>query len=171
MIDSNSTALVPTAGRREGSLHHYPLRVYFEDVDAAGIVYHANYLRFCERARTEMMRELGIPHVDMMAETGVAFAVRNCEIDFRRPARLEEALEIVTALLDIGPATLTLQQTVRKLPGSGAIPPQSGGIAAEDLVTVRLRLCCIDQRGRPVRVPVRVRQALDRLSGSAAGGL
>src|SRR4051794_32891861 len=70
-----------------------PLRVYYEDTDAAGIVYYANYLKFAERGRTEMMRELGFAHSEIAKEIGTLFTVRRCSIDYRAPARLDDALD------------------------------------------------------------------------------
>lgn len=144
----------PPLGRFVGGSHHFPVRVYYEDTDAGGIVYHANYLRFCERARTEMMRVLGATHSRMVAETGVSFAVRRCEIDFMRPARLDDALEIVTTITDIGGASLGAEQRVLR--------PEGGG--ATDLVRVALKLACMTREGRPARLPAPVRRALDTLS-------
>ena len=76
--------------------HVYPVRVYYEDTDAGGVVYHSNYLRFAERARTELLREAGIDHVTLMTENGLMFAVRRCEAEYVKPARLDDALEVRT---------------------------------------------------------------------------
>ncbi|HYE52172.1 MAG TPA: YbgC/FadM family acyl-CoA thioesterase [Azospirillaceae bacterium] len=155
----------PTSGRLDGAWHVLPVRVYFEDTDAGGIVYHANYLRFAERARTEMMRALGVPHVDMVRD-GVAFAVRRCEIDFRKPARLEDALEVRTRITDIGGATLDAEQIVRRPGPDRNSPPDGADLSGEELVRLSLRLACINQNGRPVRLPMPVRAALARLPGA-----
>src|SRR6202167_4634535 len=92
--------------------HSFPLRVYYEDTDAAGMVYHANYLKFAERGRSEMLRSLGFPHRRLGAENGVGFAVRRCSVDYRAPARLEDALTVDTRLAEIGAATLTVHQQI-----------------------------------------------------------
>ncbi|HVY13498.1 MAG TPA: tol-pal system-associated acyl-CoA thioesterase, partial [Alphaproteobacteria bacterium] len=92
--------------------HEWKLRVYFEDTDAGGVVYYANYLKFIERARTEMLREFGVPHADMMKDAGAQFVVRRCAIDYVKPARLEDELTVRTALLECGAASLTLKQDV-----------------------------------------------------------
>ena len=86
------------------------LRVYYEDTDAAGIVYYANYLKFAERGRTEMMRALGFAHSSIRAETGIIFTVRRLSADYRGPARLDDALSVDTRILEIGGATLLLDQ-------------------------------------------------------------
>ena len=91
---------IPPDGR-----HRYALRVYYEDTDAAGVVYHANYLRFAERARTEALRDLGIPHAELLREHGVMFMVRRVEVDYLRPARLDESLAVITEPLAVGGAS------------------------------------------------------------------
>lgn len=140
----------------EGTSHVFPTRVYYEDTDAGGIVYHANYLRFAERARNEMLRLSGFPHAAMVAETGVALTVRQCDIDFRQPARLDDALEVVSRIVDIGAATLNIEQDVRRVSGLAW-----GGVAASTgpapLVRLSLRLACINAQGRPVRLPAALR--------------
>lgn len=157
----------PSPGRFDGPAHRFPVRVYYEDTDAAGIVYHANYLRFCERARTEMMRLLGASHSRMVAETGVSFAVRTCEIDYLRPARLDDALEIVTRIVDIGGASLDAEQRVFRTGAGGTDAPEPGPV---ELVRVRLKLACMTREGRPVRLPIPVRRALEVLSTKQSQG-
>ena len=80
----------------EAAVHRIRIRVYYEDTDAAGIVYHAAYLAFAERARTEMLRCLGLDHATLRARFGLVFTVRRCSIDYRAPARLDDLLEIAT---------------------------------------------------------------------------
>lgn len=149
----------PSAGWWEGRAHVYPTRVYYEDTDAGGIVYHANYLRFAERARNEMLRLAGFPHAAMVAETGTALTVRRCDIDFRQPARLDDALEVVTRIVDMGGATLDIEQDVRRAAGLawGGVEATTGPAA---LVRLSLRLACINAQGRPVRLPAALRSLL-----------
>ncbi|MDZ4737748.1 MAG: tol-pal system-associated acyl-CoA thioesterase [Rhodospirillaceae bacterium] len=130
------------------AVHRHELRVYFEDTDAGGIVYYANYLRFAERARTEMMRDFGATHAAMIEVTGATFAVRRCEVDYLKPARLDDLLEIETAITDIGAATLDARQRVLR-----------GG---EELVRIQIRLACMNADGRATRIPATVREALNR---------
>jgi len=124
----------------------FPLRVYYEDTDAAGIVYYANYLRFAERARTEMMRSLGLNHSIMMAAERVVFAVRHCTADFLAPARLDDQLEVVTRITQLRGASLGMEQRVRR---DGA-----------DLVRMSLKLACMTLSGRPSRIPGTLRADL-----------
>ncbi|MFO1060476.1 MAG: tol-pal system-associated acyl-CoA thioesterase [Dongiaceae bacterium] len=141
-------ALQPAGGDRLGA-HRLGVRVYYEDTDAGGIVYHANYLRFAERARTEMMRHHGPSHAEMIATAGVAFAVRRCAVEYLRPARLDDWLEVESVVMGVGAATLDLRQTVRR--------------GAETLTELDVRLVCIDTAGRPARLPPPVRAALTTL--------
>jgi acyl-CoA thioester hydrolase len=129
-----------------GLAHTLALRVYYEDTDAAGMVYHANYLRFAERGRSEMLRGLGFPHRKLGAERGVGFAVRRCAVDFRAPARLEDELTVDTRLVDVGAATLTAHQQIRR-----------GG---EILVDLEVMVACIGRDGRPRRLPPDLRAVL-----------
>ena len=131
--------------------HVYPVRVYYEDTDAGGIVYHANYLRFAERARTECLRSVGANHTSLMAEEGVAFAVWHCSVDFLRPARLDDALEVHTRFLDIRGASLSAEQVVRR--------------ASEEIARLTVRLACIDAKGSPRRLPRTLRDAFAGTTG------
>lgn len=119
--------------------HVFPIRVYYEDTDAAGIVYYANYLKFAERARTELMRSLGIEHRTLLASDGIAFAVRRCEADYLKPARLDDLIEVHTRVLALRGASLEAEQVVRR--------------GADELARLKLRLACMDRRGRPARLP------------------
>ncbi len=139
---------------REGALgdgaYQYPVRVYYEDTDAAGLVYYANYLRFAERARTEMLRRLGIGQERLRAESGLAFVVRRCAADYLLPARLDDDLVVVTRLTSLGGASLELDQEVRR-----------GG---DLLVRLAFQIACVDQSGRPHRLPTALRTALASLN-------
>jgi acyl-CoA thioester hydrolase len=90
--------------------HHYKLRVYYQDTDAGGIVYHANYLSFAERARSESLRAMGIPHAEMVRQYGVMFVVRRVNLDYQRPARLDDEVTVETRVVEVGGATATLRQ-------------------------------------------------------------
>lgn len=89
-----------------------PLRVYYEDTDAAGIVYHANFLKFMERARTEWLRQLGFEQDQIAREHGIGFVVRSATLDFQRPARFNDALVATATLVRLGRASIDLRQDV-----------------------------------------------------------
>ncbi len=129
------------SGHIEDGVHHLPLRVYYEDTDAAGLVYYANYLKFAERARTEMIRLLGLSYL------GAAFAVRRCTVDYLRPARLDDEIEVCPRVRAVGGASADLEQVVR---GRGV-----------DLVRLDVRLALVTPAGRPARLPREVRAALE----------
>jgi acyl-CoA thioester hydrolase len=122
------------------------VRVYYEDTDAAGMVYHANYLRFAERGRTEMLRRIGFGQRRLREESGVGFAVRRCAVDYRAPARLDDALTVETRVVDAGAATLTMRQEIRR--------------DSEIIVAVDVLVACIGREGRPRRLPIALRRAL-----------
>ena len=100
----------PTSGRLDDGRHVLPLRVYYEDTDAAGIVYYANWLRFLERGRTELLRLLGQQHTALREERGINWVVRRCAIDYLRPARLDDTIEIVTSCGELCGASLDMIQ-------------------------------------------------------------
>ena len=120
--------------------HAYTLRVYYEDTDAGGVVYHASYLRFAERARTEALRDLGIPHSALVARFGAMFVVRRIKVDYVRPARVDESLMVTTEPLDVGGASLLLRQEIRNDAGTCAV--------------LEVRLACVTPNGdKPARLP------------------
>jgi acyl-CoA thioester hydrolase len=134
------------------SIHRTPLRVYYEDTDAGGVVYHATYLRYAERARTEALRDAGIPHAELVERFNLMFMVHRVEIDYVRPARLDDLLVIETETLDVGGATVLLRQTVRGPEGV--------------CVTLRIRLACVRIGGnKPARIPPRWREGMLALRG------
>jgi acyl-CoA thioester hydrolase len=137
-----NAASIPPDGR-----HRYATRVYYEDTDSGGVVYHANYLRFAERARTEALRDLGVPHAELVERFGVMFMVRRVEADYQRGARLDEALTIETEVLDVGGASVRLRQTVRNKDGACAV--------------LAIRLACVHLEGsKPGRIPPLWRERL-----------
>jgi acyl-CoA thioester hydrolase len=127
------------SGRIEDGEHVFPVRVYYDDTDAAGVVYYANFLRMAERARTEMLRLLGADHAATARSHGVVLAVRRCEVDYLRPARLDDALDIHSRLLKVGGATLHIEQIIRR--------------AGQDLVRMTLRIACVTRAGKAARFP------------------
>ncbi len=146
VIEAVTSGTEDQRGQGAGFNHTMPLRVYYEDTDAGGIVYHANFLKFAERARTEMMRALGFAHSGIAAESGTVFTVRQLSADFQRPARLDDLLSVTTRIIEIGGARLRLDQRICR---DGAV------LAALDLV-----VACIGRDGRPRRIPPALRAAL-----------
>ncbi len=135
--------------------HSFPVRVYYEDTDLAGIVYYANYLKFIERARTEWVRALGIDQRRLRAEAGVVFAVRRVVADYLAPARFDDALAVETAAVAVTPARAVLRQVVRRGP--------------DPLFVADVTLVALTAAGRPVRLPAELRRALETKASSQAG--
>jgi acyl-CoA thioester hydrolase len=142
----------PEAGRLDGARHLFPVRIYYEDTDAGGIVYHAAYLRFAERARTEMMRLAGIGHAELLARHGVTLAVHRCSIEYHRPARLDDALVVASRITAASGATITIEQQVQR--------PESDQAGFLRLVSLTLRLVTLDRQLRPARLPSALRTVL-----------
>lgn len=128
--------------------HRFPLRVYFEDTDLAGIVYYANYLKFIERGRSEWIRALGVDQMALREAEGIVFAVRRIEADYLLPARFGEDLTVCTTLSRLGGARIELAQTVER----GATP----------LFSARVTLACLHVSGRAVRIPAGLRGRIAR---------
>src|ERR1700732_3786879 len=100
-------------------IHVWPIRVYFEDTDAGGVVYHTNYLKFAERARTELMRAAGFDHTELAKDYCVLCVVRHCAMEFFAPARLDDALEVRSRVTTMGGASLKIRQEVfRPMPAT-----------------------------------------------------
>ena len=115
------------------------LRVYYEDTDAGGIVYHAAYLRFAERGRTEFVRKLGIDQQQLRAETGLGFVVTSLTIDYLKPAFLDDNLTITTEIARIRPASMNFKQTVAR--------------ESQIIAHLKVRVACLDGDGRLTRLP------------------
>ncbi|MCW9034476.1 MAG: tol-pal system-associated acyl-CoA thioesterase [Rhodospirillales bacterium] len=134
------------SGHFEGKEHVFPVRVYYEDTDAAQIVYYGNYLRFAERGRTEFLRLVYLDHGEMKKKHGVDWAIRRCEIDYISPARLDEALEVRTIVSELKGASMSMRQGIYR--------------DGELLVKVDVRCVVIKSDGRPARIPQNVRDTL-----------
>ena len=139
---------IATSGVIDGGVHVFPVRVYYDDTDAAGIVYYANYLRMAERARTEMLRLIGAEHTALARGDGVSIMVSRCEVDYLQPARLDDDLRIRTRITALGGATMRAEQIIRR--------------AGADLARLTVRLACIGPTGRAARFPTALRAALAR---------
>jgi acyl-CoA thioester hydrolase len=147
----------PSATLRDGR-HHYFVRVYFEDTDAGGVVYHANYLRFAERARTEAMRDIGAPHAEMTSQAGLIFMVRRVKLDYLAPARVDDLLLVTTELQAVGAASVKIRQTFKLADASDAL-----------LAILEVQLACVRLGdARAARIPPRWREAMARRLMAAA---
>jgi acyl-CoA thioester hydrolase len=119
----------------------WPIRVYWEDTDAGGVVYHASYLRFMERARSEWMRALGVDQSAFRQATGLAFMVRDMQIDFLRPALLDDELSVTVEVKERRAASILFAQTITRADGSS-------------LIRARVRVACVDiERMRAAAIP------------------
>ena len=124
-----------------------PVRVYYEDTDTAGVVYYANYLRYLERGRTEWLRALGVEQLRLAEETGIVFAVRSLNIEYLKPARLDDPLAVLTELTLAGRAQVTLKQWIER-----------GG---ETLVEATVRVACLDaKKMKPAALPADLRRKM-----------
>lgn len=126
--------------------HRFDVRVYYEDTDMGGIVYHANFLKFIERARSEWVAGLGIDQALMRDGDGIVFAVRRIEADYLKPARYGEALQVITTTTSVSGARLVMEQRVMR--------------GEEALFAAQVTVACITLAGQPVRLPEAVRKQL-----------
>jgi acyl-CoA thioester hydrolase len=134
-------------GRMEGVRHVLTIRIYYEDTDFSGFVYHASYLRFLERARTEILRAIDFDHRRLWDEKREGFVVRRMTIDYLKPAQMDDVIAVTTQAEDVKAASLVLRQVVTR-----------GG---ETLVTATAQ-CAYLRAGRPARMPERMRREMLR---------
>jgi acyl-CoA thioester hydrolase len=125
------------AGRIEGKVHFLPIRVYYEDTDFSGAVYHANYLKFCERARSDCLRLIGIHHSELHGTA--SFVVRRMVCEFLKPALIDNLLEVETRFGELGGARMELSQSVLR--------------AKEKLFEAEVTVVLVDAQGKPKRLP------------------
>ena len=120
----------------------WPVRVYYEDTDAAGIVYHANYLRFMERARTEWLRALGFEQTALVAEFGIVFVIRRAYVDYHRAARFNDAVTVLSEVVKLGAASIDFDQCITNA-------------ADEILCRAANKVACVDAHTlKPRRIPL-----------------
>lgn len=149
----------PLDGIVTDGLHHQQIRVYYEDTDFSGVVYHASYLRFMERGRTNYLRLLGADHRALFEETekeapGFAFVVRQMKIDFKRPAKMDDLLDLYTRPKDVKGASIVLHQQVKR-----------GG---ELLVEADVQVAFVSNgRAKPIPKPLRIAMKADQETGAS----
>jgi len=128
----------------------WPIRVYYEDTDAAGVVYYANYLKFMERARTEYVRSLGFEQDDLRQQQGVVFVVRNVSLQLHQPARFNDELEVVSSIHGIARTHLTFKQVIRR------------AAETELLCEAEIQVVSIDaEKWKPRAIPAEMLQAIE----------
>ncbi|QGP79540.1 YbgC/FadM family acyl-CoA thioesterase [Sphingobium sp. CAP-1] len=135
----SDTMPAPATGRFVAAVHHFPLRIYFEDTDLSGLVYHANYLRYMERARSDMLRIAGIDQRSEHEGGSGVYAVTDLAIRYRRPARLDDDLMVVSRVTDVRAASCTIQQSVMR--------------GEEELTNAAITVAWLTPQGRPQRQP------------------
>lgn len=143
------TEILPHSGFIKQNIHYFPLRVYYEDTDVGGVVYYANYLKYMERARSEMLRVLGVDQKDMLdykKPDDVSFVVRRAEIDFNKSAEFDDSLVIKSEIKKLGGASLTIKQTITK--------------DDDALVTGMIKIAALGKNGKPKKLPDAIRDKL-----------
>ena len=126
--------------------HRFDIRIYYEDTDMGGLVYHANYLKFIERARSDWVREMGVDQHAMKEEEGLVFAVRRVECDYLLAARFDDRLEVLTRVGAITGARLVLSQDVVR--------------GADTIFSATVTIACVTDTGHPARLPANIRLIL-----------
>ena len=138
---------MPSVNTSAPGTFSFPVRVYYEDTDTAGVVYYAGYLRFLERGRTEWLRALGVEQFRLAQETGLVFAVRSLNIEYLKPARLDDQLAVLTEPTFLGRAQVTLRQWIER-----------GG---ETLVEATVRIACLKTKTmKPAALPAEIRKIM-----------
>lgn len=139
------------AGLFKNGVYYYPVRVYYEDTDAVGVVYHANYLKFCERARTEMLRQLGVEQKLLRESSGISLVVRRCSIEYLAPAKLDDDLTVATQIISQSGAAVEFDQIIEN--------------SDIKLTQIKVQIACIGPNGRVQRLPAELRQLLATIQG------
>ncbi len=129
----------------------FTIRIYYEDTDSGGVVYYANYLRFLERARTELLRGLGFEQARLARDAGIAFAVRSLRVDYLKPARLDDLIEVQSSIGELGRAQVVFLQRIER--------------AGELLVDATVRVACLDLvKGKATAIPKNIHEELKKLT-------
>ncbi len=136
--------------------HRLDIRIYYEDTDAGGIVYHARYLAFAERGRAELLRDAGVPHEDLVRNEGLIFVVRRIKMDYLRPARVDEVLTVTTDPTELGAALAVFRQEF--------------AVGTRAVARMDVQLACVrGTDGRPTRIPSRWRTAFEEVRRGSDG--
>ena len=125
----------------------YKLKVYYEDTDSGGVVYYANYLKFFERARTEAIAEIGLSNKKLLEENGILIIVKSCNIEYKRPAKLEDQLEVKSSIISISNTSFKMKQKAYR---------------DKELITdCEIHLVIVDEKGKPVKIPDILKKKLE----------
>lgn len=135
-----------SSGFFKNKIHHFPIRIYYEDTDTADVVYHANYIKFAERGRTEFLRHCGIEQYTLHQKDHFFFAAYKMDIQFLAPAHLDDEVIIETKLTEIKPAKLIMQQCIKR--------------DQQLLTQLTITIACIDDKNRPTRLPQHIASRL-----------
>lgn len=144
------TEILPHSGIMKEKIHHFPVRVYYEDTDVGGVVYYANYLKYMERARSEMLRILGIDQAIMLDYNkfdDVGFVVSHAEVDFKKSAVFDDCLVVKTQIIKMGGASVTMRQEITKHELS--------------LVEAIIKIAVIGKNGKPKRLSEKLKKNLN----------
>ena len=127
----------------------YKLKVYYEDTDAGGVVYYANYLKFFERARTEAIAEIGLSNKKLLEENGILIIVKSCNIEYKRPAKLEDQLEVKSSIISISNTSFKMKQKAYR---------------DKELITdCEIHLVIVDEKGKPIKIPEILKKKIKEL--------
>jgi tol-pal system-associated acyl-CoA thioesterase len=134
----------------------WPVRVYYEDTDAGGVVYHSQYLNFLERARTEWLRHLGFDHNNLRDEFKLVFVVHSMQIQFKKPAKLDDLLTISSELIKIGRGSFEFLQKIQLY--------QTDNSNQKILIEAQVKLACVDTLTfKPMAIPAQIREKMEQL--------
>ena len=125
----------------------FKLKVYYEDTDAGGVVYYANYLKFLERARSEAIYSSGYTNTDLLAKHGVLLIVKSCNIEYKKPAKFEDILDVTSEVISFTKTSFTMRQTILK--------------NSESISEAEIHLVAVDKNGKPSKIPEELKQKLE----------
>ena len=125
----------------------YITKIYYEDTDAGGVVYYANYLKFLERARSEAIYSLGISNTEILDKEGVIIIVKSCNIEYKKPAKLEDEIEVVSKISEVKISSFKMLQVIKK--------------KSEIISVAEVVLVTVNKKGKPVRIPSFLKKLID----------
>ncbi len=147
------TEILPHSGNIKENIHYFPLRVYYEDTDVGGVVYYANYLKFMERGRSEMLRCLGIDQKGMLDYNNsedVGFVVKRAELDFNKSAKFDDRLMVRSEIINLGGASIIIKQTITN--------------EEEVLVTGVIKIAAVGKDGKPKKISEAIRNKIKMMN-------